>query len=159
MKAKIKNANSKQLFRPGWASSAECMPHRKEKPTPVYKVLVVMTSEMGSARLSRFARIPLPPFEQAMLMSRPESNQDETAVHGILVPRASNPLRYLKRPGSPGNKDVAATPPVIWLCPCVRFWPNRILDPSAYSSDLARIRALGSRMAKLRKRVLGNINI
>ena len=31
-KLKAKNANSGQLFRPGWVSSAECMLHRIERP-------------------------------------------------------------------------------------------------------------------------------
>ena len=30
-KPKVKNANSGQLFRPDWVSSAECMPHRIEQ--------------------------------------------------------------------------------------------------------------------------------
>ena len=28
---KVENANSRQLFRPDWVSSAECMPHRREQ--------------------------------------------------------------------------------------------------------------------------------
>ena len=31
-KLKVKNANSGQVFRPDWVSSAECMPHRIEQP-------------------------------------------------------------------------------------------------------------------------------
>ncbi len=31
-KLKVKNANSGQLFRHDWVSSAECMPHRIEQP-------------------------------------------------------------------------------------------------------------------------------
>ena len=49
-KLKAKNANSGQLFRPGWVSSAECMLHRIEQPAAIClssSVLVVMTIRMG----------------------------------------------------------------------------------------------------------------
>ena len=53
-KLKAKNANSGQLFRPGWVSSAACMlhVHRIEQPAQgqlsINSVLVVMTVRMGS---------------------------------------------------------------------------------------------------------------